>query len=132
MDINGKELEYPASKETSQIPIFQCPEKLERLVSYNLDLERWRVNVQACSEFPGNMAILSGVVEQHNSIMNLDLDPTNMAVPPGLQAAGFVKLDVALTHHGQFDPGGKQIQTTGQNNYIKCQTRGSLIHKNQK
>ena len=34
---------------------------------------------------------------------------------------------MALSHHGQFDPGGKLIQTNGQDEYIKEQLKETFI-----
>jgi len=54
-------------------------DQLERLAQnralalYNLDPEKWGVNVQPYSGSPANMAVLTGVVEPHGRIMGLDL-----------------------------------------------------------
>ncbi|KAG8222506.1 hypothetical protein J437_LFUL009609 [Ladona fulva] len=43
------------------------------LEAYNLDPEKWGVNVQPYSGSPANLAVYTGIVEPHGRIMGLDL-----------------------------------------------------------
>ncbi|KAJ8910709.1 hypothetical protein NQ315_002074, partial [Exocentrus adspersus] len=61
---------YGGNQYIDQIEILAQKRALE---AYNLDPERWGVNVQPYSGSPANFAVYTGIVEPHGRIMGLDL-----------------------------------------------------------
>ncbi|KAJ8966663.1 hypothetical protein NQ314_003391 [Rhamnusium bicolor] len=61
---------YGGNEFIDQIEVLAQKRALE---AYNLDPEKWGVNVQPYSGSPANFAVYTGIVEPHGRIMGLDL-----------------------------------------------------------